>query len=262
MHCDQYAAPIISQCTFTGNVAAEGGGLACQDHATPWLDHATMVGNEATTGGGLHIEWYSAATLENVIVAFSLDGGALTCGVGSSATLSCCDLFGNEGGDWTECIAGQAGSGGNLEEDPAFCDPADDDFTLMETSPCAAEQAPPGCGRIGAYDVGCEDPAAVAPGADVPAQWSLAVAFPVTADRGLAIHFGVPADQAQAVGLRLFDITGRQRALIYAGTPRPGRYTIQWDGRDRSGAPLPSGVYFARLQTKGASLSERILLIR
>ncbi|MCK4414807.1 MAG: C10 family peptidase [Candidatus Eisenbacteria sp.] len=260
--CDQYAAPIISECAFIGNLAAEGGGLACHDHATLWIDHSTIVENHAGAGGGLHAEWYATANLDNTIIAFSPGGAAVTCGVGSSVTLGCCDLFGNVGGDWTGCIAAQAGIDGNLEADPAFCAPAAGDFTLMNTSPCAAEHAPPGCGRIGANDVGCDDPAGIETRPAIPAQWTLAAASPAAAGGPVAIHFGVPAGRARDVHLSLFDITGRQVALIYAGSRSPGCYTIQWDGRNRAGMPLRSGVYFARLHSKERSLTRRILLIR
>ena len=31
-----------------------------------------------------------------------------------------CDVYGNEGGDWTDCIADQLGQDGNISADPLF----------------------------------------------------------------------------------------------------------------------------------------------
>ena len=80
-------------------------------------------------------------------------GGGVVCGSSSAVpTLSCCDIYGNEGGDWVDRIASQYGINGNISSDPLFCAPEAGDFTLHEGSPCA-----PGgeCGLIGAWPVGC-----------------------------------------------------------------------------------------------------------
>ena len=88
------------------------------------------------------------------IVAFSVSGdGVHTYG---GATLRCCDIYGNAGGDWIGSIAGQLGLDGNISEDPLFCDPETLDFTLHPDSPCAPFTPPnPECDLIGAWPVGC-----------------------------------------------------------------------------------------------------------
>jgi hypothetical protein len=94
-------------------------------------------------------------TIENTIVAYSMQGMAVTVS-SSSVSLSCCDLYGNFGGDWVGPIANQYGTDGNISEDPLFCDPEAGDFTLHGDSPCAPCSPPnPECGLIGAWPVGC-----------------------------------------------------------------------------------------------------------
>jgi len=87
--------------------------------------------------------------LENCILAAGR-GAPVYCY--SPVHLTCCDVWGNEGGDWVGCIADQYGLEGNLCADPLFCDPVSGDFHLQEGSPCA-----PGgdCDQIGAWPVGC-----------------------------------------------------------------------------------------------------------
>jgi hypothetical protein len=65
-----------------------------------------------------------------------------------------CDLFGNAGGDWTGCIAGQEKGDGNLALDPLFCDMANGILTLDAVSPCAPGNSGD-CDLIGALPVDC-----------------------------------------------------------------------------------------------------------
>jgi hypothetical protein len=68
--------------------------------------------------------------------------------------LTCCDVYGNAGGDWVGYIADQAGINGNFSADPLFCDTANGDLHIFNASPCAP--ANNSCGvLIGALDVGC-----------------------------------------------------------------------------------------------------------
>ncbi len=94
----------------------------------------------------------SSAFLSNCIIAFGLTGPPVSCAQGSSVVLSCCDVFGNELGDWVGCISGQGALYGNISLDPLFCDAAHQDFRISTLSPCAL---PPACGLIGARPVGC-----------------------------------------------------------------------------------------------------------
>jgi flagellar hook assembly protein FlgD len=42
----------------------------------------------------------------------------------------------------------------------------------------------------------------------------------------------------------------------------PGRHGIQWDGRNVSGAPVGSGVYFVRADAGGKRFDLRLAIIR
>lgn len=93
--------------------------------------------------------------MEKTIVAFS-DGLGVTC-TGGVATLTCCDVFGNQDGDWVDCLAGQLGLEGNFAADPRFCDLNEGGLTLDSSSPCLPGNHPQGeeCGLIGAFGPGC-----------------------------------------------------------------------------------------------------------
>jgi hypothetical protein len=50
------------------------------------------------------------------------------------------------------------------------------------------------------------------------------------------------------VSLIVFDLNGRRVASLEAGMKTPGEHVVRWNGRDRAGNRVPSGVYFYRLE--------------
>jgi hypothetical protein len=113
-----------------------------------------LVVTGCTLTGSLSLD-NDAATVSNSIIAFSSLGAAVTCVGTTTVELACCDVFGNQGGDWVGCIADQSDRDGNLSADPLFCRPRLFDYQISSASPCAAANAPSGCGQIGARPVGC-----------------------------------------------------------------------------------------------------------
>jgi predicted outer membrane repeat protein len=160
--CDN-SSPILERCTiaenrsfFTGS-GFGGGALFANNLAQPVLRNVTVVENRANYGAGVFVATGAAPVLENVIIAFNVEGDAVHCdGSRSGPLLTCCDVFGNEGGDWVGCIAGQAGIYGNISADPLFCgeEAPSQPYSLYLDSPCSPTGNPE-CGLIGAWDVAC-----------------------------------------------------------------------------------------------------------
>ncbi len=69
-------------------------------------------------------------------------------------------------------------------------------------------------------------------------------------------------DRSGPVSLRLFDAAGRFLTTLQNGLQEPGLHRVRWDGTDETGRPLPSGVYFYRLDTAGGMESRKLLLAR
>jgi predicted outer membrane repeat protein len=146
----------ISGATFFANSAQYGGGLYACGFSAVRLAGSTFAANAGVLGGGLHCSCYASAELENCIIAFGSEGAAIACVLEGAATLACCDLFGNPGGDWVGCVADQAELQENFSADPLFCDITTGDLHLDLGSPCAPNQNPV-CGQVGAWPVGCDD---------------------------------------------------------------------------------------------------------
>ena len=182
-----FASPTFFNCSFVINTGQRGGGAYCYESESSF-DTCVFYGNTATSsrvtgGGGLYCDsadvslthvsfsdngsedyaegincYLSDPTLDNCIVAFSTSGPAITCENGTeSPILSCCDIYGNAGGDWVGGIAGQSGVAGNISADPVFCDRPGGLLTIDAASPCAAEHSG-GCGVIGSLFVDCDSP--------------------------------------------------------------------------------------------------------
>ena len=47
--------------------------------------------------------------------------------------------------------------------------------------------------------------------------------------------------------LEIYDLNGRMLNLLVNETQPAGKYTIQWNGNDRSGHMVPNGVYICRM---------------
>ncbi len=146
---------------FTGCILDEnealggfGGGVMASGSTAMTIEGCTLARNTALAGGSVVVAGSSTAGLLKTIIAFGI-GRAVRCIPPAVISISCCDVFGNVGGNWTDCLVGQLGVNGNISADPLFCDIADADFALMGHSPCAPGNSPPGCGLIGALPVGC-----------------------------------------------------------------------------------------------------------
>ena len=151
------SSPSFVLCTFYANTAHYGGGILLNECPANSTIGCTFYGNNSSFGSSLHCK-ISNATVANCLMVYGEQGDAIHCFGASSVTVTCSDVYGNAGGDWVDCIAGQAGIGGNFSEDPEFCKASpwvEGDWTLQVDSPCAAEQS--GCGLVGAWGATCPD---------------------------------------------------------------------------------------------------------
>ncbi|MCK4413553.1 MAG: right-handed parallel beta-helix repeat-containing protein [Candidatus Eisenbacteria sp.] len=145
-----WASPTVTYCTFLENGRS---GMFFREAGSPTVSNCTFVGNLTN---GIYCDMSASPTFENIIIAFGTGGEAVHCDLTSSATLICCDVFGNEGGDWVGCIVDQEGNSGNICSDPVFCSSGSGDFHLQDDSPCAPFTPPnEDCDLIGAWPVGC-----------------------------------------------------------------------------------------------------------
>jgi hypothetical protein len=91
-------------------------------------------------------------------------------------------------------------------------------------------------------------------------EFSLSQNFPNPFNPTTEIHFSL--DRNGEVQLSIYDISGRLVRTIAQRKMTPGAYVEYWDGRDRFGKDVSSGVYFYRLKAGGKVLTRKMVVVR
>jgi hypothetical protein len=95
----------------------------------------------------------------------------------------------------------------------------------------------------------------VAAGPGLPQTFALGQNYPNPFNPATAIGYDVPA--AGPVSLRIYDMLGREVAIVAEGVHQAGHYEKIWDAH-----AIASGVYLYRLQWEGGSMTRRMVLLR
>jgi hypothetical protein len=103
-------------------------------------------------------------------------------------------------------------------------------------------------------------PPADATDAAVPSVLRLEPSRPNPFAAATTIRFALPA--AGPVRLELLDVTGRVVRRIAEGSMAAGTHTLDWNGADASGHPVPAGVYWARLRAQGQERTQKLTILR
>ena len=74
------------------------------------------------------------------------------------------------------------------------------------------------------------------------------------------LRFSIP--HPAHVRLAIYDLRGKLIRTLADDLQPAGLYTVPWDGRDRRGAAVASGVYFARLESEEGVQTRKMVLAR
>jgi hypothetical protein len=76
----------------------------------------------------------------------------------------------------------------------------------------------------------------------------------------VSVAINVP--QTGRVSVAIYDVSGRLVRMLSQGILPAGRHEEEWDGRDRYGRSMPSGVYVVRLDFGDLHLTKKLVLAR
>ena len=76
------------------------------------------------------------------------------------------------------------------------------------------------------------------------------------------ISFQIPANMAGPMRLVIYNLTGQIVRVLTDGYLAAGAHVLAWDGRDRSGQEMASGVYIYRLEGTSFAITRRMMLLR
>jgi len=82
---------------------------------------------------------------------------------------------------------------------------------------------------------------------------------PNPARENVTIVFEVP--KKTRVTLKVYDAAGRIVKTILNEVKEPGRYRLNWYGKDDMGRMLPSGIYFLRMEGEGFKKTQKLMLM-
>jgi hypothetical protein len=94
----------------------------------------------------------------------------------------------------------------------------------------------------------------------VPAGISLAANYPNPFNPATTLSYELA--RPAKVSLDVFDGKGRKVRTIEDGFAHAGRHESRWDGRNDAGLPVPSGMYVFKLESDGAVLQRKAMLVR
>lgn len=94
----------------------------------------------------------------------------------------------------------------------------------------------------------------------VPSVTALGRNFPNPFGATTSVAFSLA--RPERVRLSVYDLSGRQVAVLIDDDMAPGVHVAEWDGRDRTGNNVSSGTYFARMTAGGAHFETKMILTR
>jgi len=94
----------------------------------------------------------------------------------------------------------------------------------------------------------------------LPRQIELYGNYPNPFNPETRLSFGLP--RAMRVKVRVFNLLGEEVEVLFDGMMNAGEQHLTWDGRDRAGKQLSSGLYFYRLESPEAVLVGRMVMTK
>jgi hypothetical protein len=94
----------------------------------------------------------------------------------------------------------------------------------------------------------------------LPREYSLSQNYPNPFNPETTIEYQVP--QTSPVQMVVFNLLGQQVCTLVNEVREQGSYRVIWDGRDESGQPVASGVYFCHLMAGSYHQTRKMTLLK
>jgi hypothetical protein len=93
-----------------------------------------------------------------------------------------------------------------------------------------------------------------------PSEISFSPASPNPARVPITLRFALPREER--VRLAIYDVSGRRVRELASGARPAGEQAIAWDLRDGAGNSVGAGLYFARLEVEGRTLTQKLATVK
>ncbi|RKY82927.1 hypothetical protein DRQ11_13815 [candidate division KSB1 bacterium] len=103
----------------------------------------------------------------------------------------------------------------------------------------------------------------LSPGSDVPDRFSLQQNYPNPFNLNTVIRYSLPGKVNRHVSLKIYNLLGQQvQVLIDDELQRPGCYSVKWDGKDKQGKDVASGIYLYQLKAGDFVEMKKMIVLR
>jgi hypothetical protein len=99
------------------------------------------------------------------------------------------------------------------------------------------------------------------PGRTIPV-FSLYQNYPNPFNPAAKISVDIPPGSQEETSPRIYDLRGKLVKILVEGVLSPGRHTPVWDGTDRNGVPVGSGIYTYKLSSGVEEETRKMFLVK
>jgi len=94
----------------------------------------------------------------------------------------------------------------------------------------------------------------------LPSEFTLSQNYPNPFNQSTTFYYSVP--ERRNISISVYSVLGQQIAILFQGEQDVGRYRLIYAGHDGFNRPLPSGLYFCRMLTKGFDKTIKFAILR
>lgn len=76
------------------------------------------------------------------------------------------------------------------------------------------------------------------------------------------IRYSLKGKEPTHVSLRVFNLLGEEVVTLIDEEQRPGNYEVVWDGKEKMGKDVSSGIYFYQLKTGTFEATRKTVVLR
>ncbi len=96
----------------------------------------------------------------------------------------------------------------------------------------------------------------------LPTAFALNQNYPNPFNPETHIAFDIPASWTAPVTLRIFNMQGQLMQTLVDGVMSPGRHEVVWNGRDTSGQPVATGMYFYQILSGKVKAVKKMQMVK
>ncbi len=263
---DSYYVTVESNIIIGNTSGGNGGGLIFYTDNTHCIVNNNLIAKNSSSENAAMSFAYGDYYMANNTIADNSGSecGMRICGFGTTVEMVNNILWNNGGtevyaGDGTQTLFSYCDIRGgyygeeNINLNPMFCDVENNDYNLMEESPCIGtgyEES-----NMGACPVGCENMDIADDPEGLPTVSSLHQNYPNPFNATTKIEFSL--DQSLYVNLEIYNILGERISTPVNNYLEKGNHSIILLSTN-----LPTGVYFYKLRAGEYSQTRRMLLLK